>query len=567
MIRRARASLRRSLAVLRKEIGEEALVNAPESVALNLATDLWLDVEQFRSLVRSWKLHGHPEADVCSQCVTALAEAVELYRGDFLAGFSLRNSLRFADWQALETDNLRRELASALHRLVRGHSAHETYERAIGYARRWVAFDPLHEPAHRHLMQAYNGAGQYAAALRQYAECARVLEQELGLPPSEETAALFEQIRERSTEPAGSPSFSPLHGPDETIGAPAPSRPEAARTRLPLQRLAPAVQLEGERRFASVLSAGVVESASLMQQIGMEDWLEVMNRVFEILRTQVYRFGGVVDHFRGGRMVAFFGVPTAHEDDPLRAVLTALAMQDAMVDHAAHLPKTERPDTGRPYVLLLRIGVNSGEVIATTTVDGDRGADDMAIGVAVAMAAGVEKAADPGTVLVGESTYRLVQQLFEWRPLGQVSGEGLATPVAVFRPLAPKAAVGKGRGIPGLESPLVGRDSELHAFRRAVQDVRSGVGGILTLVGEAGIGKSRLVAEVRGIESETEDKGVRWVEGRCLSYGTPIAYHLWLDTLRGLLNVAPDASPSTTTAVYTTVPLADNGGNTRPLED
>ena len=120
-----------------------------------------------------------------------------LHRGDFLAGFTLRDSPEFDEWQFFQAETLRQELASALERLVHGHSADGEDGRMPGipYARRWLALDPLHEPAHRHLMQLYAGTGQYAAALRQYAECVRILDEELGVPPDEETIRLYEAIK------------------------------------------------------------------------------------------------------------------------------------------------------------------------------------------------------------------------------------------------------------------------------------------------------------------------------------------------------------------------------------
>jgi predicted ATPase len=167
-------------------------------------------VDQFRRLLAAWREHGHPEAEVCPQCLVALTEAVELYRSGFLAGFSLRDSLAFDEWQLYQTEELRHELGAALERLVRGHIAQGTQELALPYARRWLTVDPLHEPAHRCLMQLYAQIGRRAAALRQYQECARVLEAELGLSPSRETASLAEQIRAQSAEGEGFPSPSPL---------------------------------------------------------------------------------------------------------------------------------------------------------------------------------------------------------------------------------------------------------------------------------------------------------------------------------------------------------------------
>jgi tetratricopeptide (TPR) repeat protein len=123
---------------------------------------------------------------------------VALYRDDFLAGFALRDSAAFDDWQFFQGEESRREMAGALERLSFGHGARGEWEQAITHARRWLALDPLHEPAHRWLMQLYAWAGQRAAALRQYRECVRVLEGELGVSPLEETTRIYEAIQENS---------------------------------------------------------------------------------------------------------------------------------------------------------------------------------------------------------------------------------------------------------------------------------------------------------------------------------------------------------------------------------
>jgi len=210
---RARAGLRRNLSTLRKALGGEWLVVDREIVGMDPDAGLWLDVEQFRGLLQSWQGHDHPEAYVCPQCLDGLAEAVELYRGDFLEGFSLRDSPTFDEFQFFQTEGLRQELASALERLVHGHTAQAAYERAIQYARRWLSLDPLHESAHRHLMQLYAWSGQRAAALRQYAECEQVLHEELGVPPEEETTRLYEAVKEKRHPPP----------PRDRIGLPSPT--------------------------------------------------------------------------------------------------------------------------------------------------------------------------------------------------------------------------------------------------------------------------------------------------------------------------------------------------------
>ena len=292
--------------------------------------------------------------------------------------------------------------------------------------------------------------------------------------------------------------------------------------------------LHGERRQATILLADVVDSTALAEQIGTEVWVEIMNRVFHLLGEAIYRHGGEIEQYRGDGLMAFFGAKAAHEDDPERAVRAGLAMQEAVQAYATDLEKE------RGIELRLRVGVNSGEVIAAEVGDRRRHSEDTAMGRAIALAARMESAAQPGTVLVTADTYRLTRRLFEWQSLGEITVKGVSQPVTVFRPLAVRAMEGKGRGIEGLSSPLGGRGAELAALRAAVDELQRGVGGIVTLVGEAGIGKSRLVAELR---KRVPDDQVRWFEGRCLSYGGSIAYLPWLDWLRSLLNVAPDAQP------------------------
>ena len=191
----ARAALGTTLWALKKALGRVWFDVDRETVSLNRSARLWVDVDHFRSLLAECRTHGHPPEEVCPACLAPLTEAIELYRDDFLAGFTLRDSINFDDWQLFQTESLRREVVSALEKLVRCHNAQGEFERAIAYARRWLALEPLHEPAHRHLMQLYAWAGQRTAALRQYRECARVLEEELGAPLQKATTQLYQDIK------------------------------------------------------------------------------------------------------------------------------------------------------------------------------------------------------------------------------------------------------------------------------------------------------------------------------------------------------------------------------------
>jgi DNA-binding SARP family transcriptional activator len=204
---RARAGLRYALASLRKALGKDWAENEyplaidRETVGLNPQARVWLDVVEFQDRLAECRTHGDPEDQVCEACLPPLSAAAALYRDDFLSGFTLRDSPAFDEWLFFQTDGLRNDLASVLQRLVHGYSADGHYEQAITHARRWSALDPLHEPAHRHLMRLYTWSGQRAASLRQYAECRRILQDELGVPPGEGTTELYEVIKGRRDLP------------------------------------------------------------------------------------------------------------------------------------------------------------------------------------------------------------------------------------------------------------------------------------------------------------------------------------------------------------------------------
>jgi predicted ATPase/DNA-binding SARP family transcriptional activator len=214
----ALAGLRRTLSVLNTTLGDEWLAIDRETAGVNPEAEIWLDVRVFRGKLAACEGHDQPGAELCADCVGLLEEAVALYRDDFMAGFTLRGSAAFDEWQFFETEGLRDDLAGALERLMRHHSSQEDYEPAIAYARRWVALDPLHEPAQRHLMALYAQAGQRSAALRQYRLCKQALAEELDLAPSEATEALYERIRSGVGLKAGRPPHNLPPQPTAFVG-------------------------------------------------------------------------------------------------------------------------------------------------------------------------------------------------------------------------------------------------------------------------------------------------------------------------------------------------------------
>src|SRR5574341_1335757 len=191
----ARGQLRRVLWSLNHDLDSSWLDADRETIELTHEADLWLDVHQFQAHIKSCQTHGHPESQPCAQCRPTLQGAVELYRGEFLAGFSLRDSPEFDEWQFFKAEELRQQFASALVRLIHLCSARSELESAISYARRWLALDPLEESAHRWLMRLYHDSGQHIAALHQYETCVKVLAQELGVNPQAATTELYKSIK------------------------------------------------------------------------------------------------------------------------------------------------------------------------------------------------------------------------------------------------------------------------------------------------------------------------------------------------------------------------------------
>ncbi|MFN2244461.1 MAG: adenylate/guanylate cyclase domain-containing protein, partial [Anaerolineae bacterium] len=288
-------------------------------------------------------------------------------------------------------------------------------------------------------------------------------------------------------------------------------------------------QVSRERRTVTMLFCDVKGSTAMAEALDPEDVMEIMDGAFDVLIEPVYRYEGTLARLMGDAILAFFGAPIAHEDDAERACRAALDIVAGAQDYAERLER-ERGVQG----FNVRVGIHTGLVVVGE-VGSDLRVEYTAMGDAVNLASRLESAAEPGTVLISEATHRLVAPLFDTEALGPMEVKGRAEPVPVYRVSSAKRQPGKVRGVAGLESPLVGREAERKALAGALERLQAGVGGIATVVGEAGIGKSRLVAEAR--------KGaphLRWVEGRCLSYGSSIAYLLWLDMLRGLLGIKPE---------------------------
>ena len=197
----ARSNLRKSLSRLKAILGENVLLTSQDQVRVNPDYPIDVDVTQFNLRVQQFHKHGHPynraEHALCRDCQKALQEAARIYQADFLAGFSISDSLVFEEWQFFQAESLRKNLAEILEQLARLYANKGEYKTAIEYGRRWVALDRLNESAQRQLISLYALSGQRAAAIRQFEECNRILKEELGAEPEEETIQLFQDLQKK----------------------------------------------------------------------------------------------------------------------------------------------------------------------------------------------------------------------------------------------------------------------------------------------------------------------------------------------------------------------------------
>ena len=312
----------------------------------------------------------------------------------------------------------------------------------------------------------------------------------------------------------------------------APARPRDARAYTP-RHLAEKIlttrgALEGERKQVSVLFVDVVDSMRLVDSLDAEEWHRILDRVFEILTGSVHRLEGTINQFTGDGVMALFGAPVAHEDHARRACHAALAAMDELRAYADTL-------RARGIELAVRMGINSGEVVVGKIGD-DLRMDYTAQGHSVGLAARVEQLAAPGTVLLTETTARLVEGFFVLEDAGLESVKGMTAPIRIvaLRGIGPARTRLDASGLRGL-SRLIGRDAELTwldgIFSRAI----GSDGQVVGVVGEAGVGKSRLCLE---FVQRCRARGVAVYEVHCPAHAATVPWFAIRDLLRSYLGLA-----------------------------
>jgi len=291
-----------------------------------------------------------------------------------------------------------------------------------------------------------------------------------------------------------------------------------------------------ERRVVTVLVADLVGSTALGERLDPEELRVVVGDAVARMVGAVEAFGGTVKDLAGDGILALFGAPTAHEDDPERAIRAGLRIVED-VGEFAH--EVERAWAMSGFGV--RVGVNSGPVVTGIVGGGDR-TEYGATGDTVNVAARLQAAAQPGQVLVGDDTRRLSGPAFTWDPAVELTLKGKADPVSASAVTGVTGASGRRREDDERHTRMVGRDRELAAAIQGVDSVLGGSGRILFLTGEPGIGKTRLLAELRAAfeAGRPTHGGSQWLEGRCVSYGESMPYGPFRDLLRSWLGLPVD---------------------------
>jgi class 3 adenylate cyclase/tetratricopeptide (TPR) repeat protein len=289
-----------------------------------------------------------------------------------------------------------------------------------------------------------------------------------------------------------------------------------------------------ERKLVTVLFADVSGSTELGERLDAERLRQVMDTFFAAMRQEIEAEGGTVEKFIGDAVMAAFGVPAAHEDDPARALRAAIRMNRRLSSLNEDLAEAHGVQ------LAMRTGVNTGEVLAVTA---PRPGEAMVTGDAVNVAARLEQAAEPGQVVAGERTARAARG-FRFRDAGAVELKGKTEPVRAYHVLEERGVAERPRGIPGLRAPLIGRKSELDLlsslYERVTAENRP---HLVTIYGDPGVGKSRLTEEFLDRVGHGS-KAARVVRGRCLPYGEGVTYWPLGEMLKGLAGALDTDPPS-----------------------
>ena len=487
---------------VRKALGRDLLVTREGGYRLELDPDS-LDSQRFEKLLaegRSELAGGHPEA-----AAAALTEALALWRGRPLEDLAYE---AFAQREVARLEDLQ---LAAREQLVEARLALGGHAEVVGELETLIADNPYREGLRGQLMLALYRSERQAEALQAYQEARRALVEELGIEPSERLRELERAVL------AQDPSL-------QLVEAPAAVEPPPAEPPPPEPRPEPAPG-ETARRLVTILFADLAGSTGLAERLDPESMHDVLDRFGDVCGDAIERHGGSVEKFIGDAVVGTFGLGEIHEDDALRAVRAALEMREAARELSERLARERGVEIG------LKVAVETGEVFLGA---GAR-RTAFAAGDAYNVASRLQGQAGEGEILLGEQVQRLVAGAVRVERLERLALRGRSAPVQAWRLLELTAE----QAFPaGPASPFVGREGELDSLRAACARAESErTLRALTVVGPAGIGKSRLVGELLGGVGPSATVAI----GRCAPYGLGVTYRPLAQIVRALAGEEPRA--------------------------
>jgi class 3 adenylate cyclase/tetratricopeptide (TPR) repeat protein len=281
--------------------------------------------------------------------------------------------------------------------------------------------------------------------------------------------------------------------------------------------------IEGERKLVTVLFADVANYTAMSEKLDPEEVHQIMDGCFKILMDEIHKYEGTINQFTGDGVMALFGAPVALEDHAQGACYASLAIQNVIHEYGERI----KQDFGVNFTM--RIGINSGPVIVGAIGD-DLRMDYTAVGDTTNLASRMESLSDPGAIMVSKKTYKIAKDFFEFEPMGKVQVKGKEELQKAYQ-LVKAGEIGtriKASVVKGL-TKFVGRKNSMATLVEAFERVRSGSGQVVGMVGEAGVGKSRLLFEfVKSLESED----ITYLEGRCIHYGETLPYYPFIEVLK-----------------------------------
>ena len=293
----------------------------------------------------------------------------------------------------------------------------------------------------------------------------------------------------------------------------------------------------GEQRTITTLLVDAVGSTKLSAQLGAVDWTEAIDQAFELSAPVIYGYEGTIVRILGDTLLAFFGAPVAHEDDPQRAVRAGLEIIARIGTFSQEMKDKHGID------FAVRACINTGPVVIGPVGD-DLTYDYTSDGATVNLTSRIKFASQEMSVLVTANTHRFIAPFFDCENLGSLPVKGFVDPIHVYQVKAARAIPGQARGFKDLSSPMVGRERELATLSQLCEAVRAGLGRAVVIMGEPGMGKTRLIQEWQ--KSMHGEKGVTdnglWVTGHASAYRQGIAYRLMTEVLRNLLDVTIGSS-------------------------